>query len=57
VTIILLGGVIFLIWRFPQPALLAMSVAYMLSGIVIRIGGVARRRLKPPPPQPERQIG
>src|SRR5580692_2597731 len=56
-TIILLGTVIFVIWRFPRPALLAMSAAYMLSGIVIRIGGVARRRLKPPPPQPEQQIG
>ncbi len=56
-TIIVLGSAIFLIWRFPQPALLAMSVTYMLSGIVIRIGGIARRRVKPPPPEPERQVG
>ena len=56
-TIIFFAGVIFVVWRFPQPALLAMSAAYMLSGIVIRIGGIARRRLKPPPPQPEQQIG
>jgi CDP-diacylglycerol--serine O-phosphatidyltransferase len=56
-TIILLGAVIFLIWRFPQPALLAMSVTYMLSGIVIRIGGITRRRFKPPPPEPEHQVG
>ena len=56
-TIILLGAVIFLVWRFPQPALLAMSVTYMLSGIVIRIGGIARRRMKPPPPEPEHQVG
>ena len=57
VTIILLAAVIFLVWRFPQPALLAMSVTYMLSGIVIRIGGIARRRMKPPPPEPEHQVG
>jgi CDP-diacylglycerol---serine O-phosphatidyltransferase len=56
-TLILLGTVIFLIWRFSRPALLAMSVAYMLSGIVIRIGGITRRRFKPPPPEPEHQIG
>jgi CDP-diacylglycerol--serine O-phosphatidyltransferase len=56
-TIIVIGAVIFLVWRFPQPALLAMSVTYMLSGIVIRIGGITRRRLKPPPPEPEHQVG
>jgi CDP-diacylglycerol---serine O-phosphatidyltransferase len=56
-TIVFLGGAIFLIFSFPRTALLAMSAAYMLSGIVIRIGGVMRRRLKPPPPEPEHQIG
>ncbi len=56
-TIILVGIVIFLVATFSRPALLAMSVAYMLSGIVIRIGGVMRRRLKPPPPAPEHQVG
>ncbi len=57
VTIILFATVIFLIWRFPQAALLAMSAGYMVSGIVIRIGGIFRRRFKSPPPQPEHQIG
>jgi CDP-diacylglycerol--serine O-phosphatidyltransferase len=57
VTIILLGTVIFLVWRFPQPALLAMSCAYMLSGIVIRFGGIARRRFRPSPPEVEHQVG
>jgi CDP-diacylglycerol--serine O-phosphatidyltransferase len=57
VTIILLGCGIVLIKLYPQPALLAMSVAYMLSGIVIRIGGITRRRFRPPPPEPEHQIG
>jgi CDP-diacylglycerol--serine O-phosphatidyltransferase len=55
--LIVIGAVIFLIWRFSRPALLAMSVAYMLSGIVIRVGGAARRRFKPPPPEPEHQVG
>jgi hypothetical protein len=35
---------------------LAMSTAYVLSGIVIRIGGLLRRRLKPAPPTPEIKI-
>jgi CDP-diacylglycerol--serine O-phosphatidyltransferase len=56
-TIIVLGAAIFLVWRFSKPALLAMSVAYMLSGIIIRVGGIMRRRLKPPPPEPEHQVG
>ncbi len=56
-TIILFASVIFLVWRFPQVTLLAMSAVYMLSGIVIRIGGAIRRRIKPAPPQPEHQIG
>ncbi len=56
-SLIVIGAVIFMVWRFSKPALLAMSVAYMMSGIVLRIGGIARRRLKPPPPQPEHQIG
>ncbi len=50
VTIIVLGAAIFLIFYYPRPALLAISATYMLSGIVLRIGGITRRRLKPPPP-------
>jgi CDP-diacylglycerol---serine O-phosphatidyltransferase len=56
-TIVFLGGAIFLIFSYPKTALLAMSVTYMLSGIVIRIGGITRRRFKPSPPEPEHQIG
>ena len=56
-TFILVGAVIFVVASFSKPALLAMSVAYMLSGIVIRVGGIMRRRLKPPPPAPEHQVG
>ena len=57
VTIVLYAAAIYLIWNFPQPAVFGMSVAYVLSGIVIRIGGIVRRRMRPPPPRPEHQIG
>jgi CDP-diacylglycerol---serine O-phosphatidyltransferase len=41
-----------------QPLLLGMSAAYVASGIVIRIGGIVRRRFRPAPPrEPEHQIG
>lgn len=42
-----MGGIIYLIWKVPQPVLLAMAFSYLLSGIVIRIGGLIRRRLHP----------
>jgi len=57
VTIVLYAAAIYLIWNFPQPAVFGMSVAYVLSGIVIRVGGIVRRRMRPPPPRPEHQIG
>jgi CDP-diacylglycerol--serine O-phosphatidyltransferase len=50
--IILVGAMIYLIWNWPQPVLLAMSGAYVASGILIRIGGILRRRLRQPPPPP-----
>ena len=52
--IILIGGFIYLTWNWPQPVLLAMPAAYVASGIVIRLGGILRRRLRhqPPPPAP-----
>jgi CDP-diacylglycerol--serine O-phosphatidyltransferase len=52
--IILIGGFIYLTWNWPQPVMLAMPAAYVASGIVIRIGGIIRRRLRhqPPPPAP-----
>ncbi|HTO73063.1 MAG TPA: hypothetical protein VMJ30_04555, partial [Gemmatimonadales bacterium] len=57
--IILLGGFIYAIWNYSQPVLLLMAVAYVGSGIVIRLGGILRRRLRPapPPPEPEHQVG
>jgi CDP-diacylglycerol--serine O-phosphatidyltransferase len=56
--IILIGGFIYLTWNWPQPVLLAMPAAYVASGILIRIGGIFRRRARwaprhpPPPPAP-----
>jgi CDP-diacylglycerol--serine O-phosphatidyltransferase len=57
-SVVLLGALIYLIWNFSQPALLGMAICYVGSGIVIRIGGLIRRRLKPAPPrEPEHQVG
>jgi CDP-diacylglycerol--serine O-phosphatidyltransferase len=51
-TVILLGVVIYLFWKYSQLGLLAMAVAYVGSGVVIRIGGVVRRLFRPSPPRP-----
>lgn len=59
-TVVFLGSLIYLIWNFSQPALLGMATCYVGSGIVIRLGGIIRRRLRPAPPppsEPEHQIG
>jgi len=53
--LILIGAFIYLTWNWPQPVLLALPAAYVASGIVIRIGGIIRRRVRhhpPPPPAP-----
>ncbi len=56
-TLILFGALIYLIWNFSQPVLLALSSLYVATGIAIRAGGIIRRRFRPhpPPPQPEHQ--
>ena len=46
VTFVLFAVVIYLIWNYSQPTIFAVTVAYVLSGIVIRVGGIVRRRLK-----------
>jgi CDP-diacylglycerol--serine O-phosphatidyltransferase len=57
--IILLGGFIYALWNYSHAVLLIVAVTYVGSGIVIRIGGIIRRRLRhtPAQPQPEHQIG
>ena len=52
--VIALIGVIYII---REPALLALAAAYVGSGIVVRIGGVVRRRFRHSTPEPERQVG
>lgn len=51
-TVVVLGSLIYLIWNYSQVVLVAMAAAYVSSGIVVRIGGVLRRRFRPHPPQP-----
>jgi CDP-diacylglycerol--serine O-phosphatidyltransferase len=56
--LVLLGSLIILIWNFSQPVLLALAASYVGSGIVIRAGGIIRRRFKHAPPRaPEHQVG
>jgi len=45
-TVIFWGVFFYLIWNFPQAVLLGMAVAYVGSGMVIRIGGVLRRHFR-----------
>jgi CDP-diacylglycerol--serine O-phosphatidyltransferase len=54
-----LGAMIYAIWNWSQPVLLGMAIAYVGGGIVIRIGGIVRRRLRhtPQPGAPEHQVG
>ena len=57
-VIILVGAFIYGVRNYPQLLFLAMATTYVASGIVIRIGGIIRRRLRhaPPPPAPEIKI-
>src|SRR5450631_2440028 len=57
-TVIFFGALIYLIWNYSQPVLLAISLLYVATGIVLRAGGLIRRRFRPhpPPPQPEHQV-
>ncbi|MBM3759073.1 MAG: CDP-diacylglycerol--serine O-phosphatidyltransferase [Acidobacteria bacterium] len=43
-SLILLGSLIFMIWNYSQPVLFAMCLTYTCSGILVRIGGLLRRR-------------
>ncbi len=54
--IILVACFIWGVVNYAQLLLLALSTAYVASGILIRIGGVVRRRLKHAPPAPEIKI-
>jgi len=51
-TVILFGALIYLIWNYSQPVLLALASLYVSTGIFIRAGGIIRRRFRPHPPSP-----
>jgi len=53
-TVVLIATLIYLIWNFSEPVLLAMATTYVASGIAIRLGGLLRRRVKRLP-EPEHQ--
>jgi len=57
--IIVLGAAIYGMWNYSQLMMVALASSYVASGILTRIGGIIRRRLKhvPPPRTPEHQIG
>ena len=42
-SLIVLAALLYMIWNFSKPLLLAMSVFYIGSGIVVRIAGLVRR--------------
>ena len=45
--IIVMGGAIYAIWNWPAPFLVGSAAAYVASGILIRLGGIIRRRVRP----------
>ncbi|MBI3207996.1 MAG: phosphatidylcholine/phosphatidylserine synthase [Candidatus Solibacter usitatus] len=57
--VVILGSLIYLIWNYSQPVLLAMAATYVGSGIVVRIGGIVRRMFRrstaAPTPEPHGQ--
>lgn len=55
--VVLLGTLIYMIWMYPQPVLLALSITYVASGVIVRAGGAVRRRAYKTPPEPEHQVG
>ena len=44
--IVVVAGLIYAIWNYAQPFLLIASSTYVASGMLIRIGGIVRRRLR-----------
>lgn len=56
-TVVLLGGLIFLLWNYSQVALLVLASTYVGSGVVVRAAGLMRRLRPSRRPEPEHQIG
>jgi len=56
--VVLVASVIFLIYIAPQPMLFLIAASYVMTGILIRAGGIVRRRLhREPAGRPEHQVG
>ena len=58
-SLILLGSLIFLIWNYSKPVLLALATTYLFSGILVRIGGLLKRvfsRPQQPTPRPGESV-
>jgi CDP-diacylglycerol--serine O-phosphatidyltransferase len=56
-SFIVQGSLIYLIWNYSQPVLFLIPFSYVTSGILIRLGGLIKRRMKPMPPhEPQHQI-
>ncbi|MBK5292001.1 MAG: CDP-diacylglycerol--serine O-phosphatidyltransferase [Acidobacteriia bacterium] len=51
ITVVVLGSLIYLIWNYSHLVLFAMSTVYVGSGIVIRFGGILKRKFRPSPPK------
>lgn len=56
-SVITLGSVIYLLFNFSQPVLLAMGTAYVGSGIIVRIGGLLGRKPSTSMKRTETRIG
>jgi CDP-diacylglycerol---serine O-phosphatidyltransferase len=54
-SVIAFGALIILIWNYSQPVLLTLASVYVATGIMIRAGGIIRRRFRPHPPPPEQE--
>lgn len=56
--IILMGAFIYGLWNYAELMFVVLAGSYVASGIVIRVGGIVRRRLHHAPPRPtEHPIG
>ena len=55
ISVVALGSLIFAIWNYSKVVLLVIALAYSLSGILVRVGGLIKRRFakQPPPRRPE----
>jgi len=42
--VLVVGGLIFVIFQWPQPVLMGMAMAYLLSGFFIRLSRLRRKR-------------